>query len=107
MTDSMSPDELIGSFLFGTFRLVFDEHGLAVDQCDPADVHTIGTSALLAYRLAAKSENISDGFLARFCVQTGVLLAAERGAAGAKAAAEWFRARDEYIATRDDWDCYD
>lgn len=99
----MSPDDVVGAFVFGTYKLVIDEHGLDPAKTDPADIQAVGTGAILAYRIAAKSENISDGFLSRLAVQVGVLLAAQRGVQGGKAATEFYRARDEYVSTRDDW----
>jgi hypothetical protein len=95
---SMSPDDTIGAFLWGTYQLVVDDQGLQRDQCDPEDLQAVGTAAVLAHRIAAKGETIADGFLSRFSVLTGALLAAERGPDGARIVVEWRTARDEYMA---------
>jgi hypothetical protein len=55
----MTPDECVGSFMYGLTLLVVDELGLVYDRCDPTDLQAVGGAAVLVFRLAAKSETPS------------------------------------------------
>jgi hypothetical protein len=92
----MSPETAIGSFLYGLTLLVVDDLGLVADKVDPTDLAAVGGAAVLIYRLAEKSETPADCALCRLAVFTGALLAAQRGPDGARIAAQWHQARNEY-----------
>jgi hypothetical protein len=94
----MTPDEAIGSFMYGISLLHIDELGLQADKCDPTDLAAVGGASVLLYRIAAKSETPADCALSRLCVLTGALLVAPRGEDGARIAREWHNARNEYLA---------
>ena len=94
----MTPDDCIGSFMYGLTQLHIDNDGLQYERCDPDDIHAVGTAAVLVYRIAAKSETPADCALSRLCVLTGALLAAPRGDDGARIVGEWLDAKSEYLA---------
>jgi hypothetical protein len=84
--------------MYGLTLLVVDDLGLVFDRCDPTDLQAVGGAATLVHRLVAKAETPADCALSRLCVFTGALLAAPRGPDGARIAAEWHQARNEYTA---------
>ena len=94
----MTPEEAIGSFMYGLSLIVVDDDGLLYEKCDPTDLQAVGGAAILVYRLAAKNETPVDCALCRLAVLTGSLLVAPRGPDGARIAAEWHGARNEYTA---------
>jgi hypothetical protein len=96
--NAMTPEECVGSFLYGLTLLVIDNDGLLFDRCDPADLQAVGGAAILTYRLASKRETPADCALSRLAVLTGALLVAPRGDDGARIAREWHGARNEYTA---------
>lgn len=94
----MSAEEFVGSFLHGIYyRMKVDELGVEFDKCDESDLRAIGAMSTLGYRLAAKAETPADCSFSRLCVLTGAILLAKRGPEGARVAAEWRTALNEYM----------
>ncbi|MEE2855642.1 MAG: hypothetical protein VX424_23660 [Actinomycetota bacterium] len=95
----MTPDDLVGSYLYGIFyQMHVDELGVQFDKCDEDDLRAIGAMSTLGYRMASKAETPVDCSFSRLCVLTAAILLAKRGTEGARVAAEWRTALDEYIA---------
>jgi hypothetical protein len=101
----MTPDDVVGSFMYGLYQLHFDDLGLQFDRCDPADIDAVGTAALTVYRIADRGETPSDFALSRLCVLTGALLVAPRGPDGARIVGEWLDAKSEYLALQLSGNC--
>ena len=94
----MTPEECIGTFMYGLTLLVVDELGLQYERCDPADLQAVGGASILVYRIADRGETPSDFALSRLAVKTGALLVAPRGPDGARIVKEWLDAKSEYLA---------
>ena len=95
---TMTPEDVAGTFLYGLYQLHFDDLGLQFDRCGPADLNAVGTAAVLAYRVADRSETPAHLALSRLAVKTGALLVAPRGPDGTRILGEWLDARSEYLA---------
>jgi hypothetical protein len=90
-------DDIIGIFLHGLTRLQVDDDGLVPDANDPDDLHTIGTLAVLTYRIASRGDTPRDLALSRLAVTTGGLIASQWLGGGESIVREWSLARVELL----------
>ncbi len=94
---NMTPDDVIGCFLFGLSDLHVTDDGLAPDN-DAEHLQAVGTLSVLVYRIAAASEAPYDLALARLATLTGGLLLSSQLGGGPEIVQKWRLAKAEVVA---------
>jgi hypothetical protein len=70
----MTPEDIIGCFLFGLTELKVNNYGLVPGANSEDDIAAIGALAVLAYRIADRGQTPTDLALSRLATTTGALL---------------------------------
>ena len=90
----MTPDDLVGSFLYGCSELDVNDHGIAPDM-DPAHLATMGPLSVLTFRCVVAGDTPWELAVARLSTLTAALLVSSELGSGAEIVTKWLAARSE------------